>query len=35
MQEVELVGSHQEYSPFAIPIASSGRELYDLTSRVS
>ena len=30
MQEVELVGSHQEYSPFAISIASSGRELYAL-----
>jgi hypothetical protein len=30
MQEVELVGSHQECSPFAISIASSGRELYAL-----
>jgi hypothetical protein len=30
MEEIELVGSYQNRSPFAISIASSGRELYDL-----
>src|SRR5215211_2502850 len=29
MEEVELMSGHQEYSPFAISVASPGRELYD------